>query len=66
VSGPAFVAALVSSHSDAASVDQPLPRSAQRGKAIHKKVDDVWKKPAARIGQVVIKDRKITVGTELD
>jgi hypothetical protein len=49
-------------HKDVESISRCL--APLKGKAMQRKVDDVWKKPVAKIGQVVIKDGKITVGTE--
>ncbi|MBZ5655874.1 MAG: tyrosine-type recombinase/integrase [Acidobacteriia bacterium] len=51
-------------HKDVESISRYL--APLKGKAMQKKVDDVWKKPGARIGQIVIKDGKITVGTEFE
>ena len=51
-------------HKDVESISRYL--APLKGKAMQKKVDDVWKRPGARIGQIVIKDGKITVGTEFE
>jgi hypothetical protein len=51
-------------YKDAESISRYL--APLREKAMQKKADDVWKKPGAKIGQRVIKDGKLTVGTELD
>ena len=51
-------------HKDVESISRYL--APLKGKAMQKKVDDVWKKPGVKIGQVVIKDGKFELGTEWD